>query len=185
MLHLLKYERVRALAKPLARMLAIPIATLQAEAPQDLLVIAVPLFAAREKQRGFNQTVLLADEAMRLLRSQQPGWRLQAGHRMLVRQRSTESQFQLSSSARRTNLRGAFSVPKAELVAGRDILLVDDIYTTGATARECSRTLLRAGARSVWVATLSRAQVETYTVWDEASFAASVQSRQATGVWQG
>lgn len=184
MLHLLKYEGVRNLARPLGRMLASAIAALEAEAPLDLLVIAVPLFPARERQRGYNQTVLLADEALSLLQRKQPERRLQAAHSMLVRQRSTESQFNLSPSARRTNLRGAFSVPKPELIAGRDVLLVDDIYTTGATARECSRTLLRAGAKSVWIATLSRAQVETHTVWDEASFAASVHSRQATGVWK-
>jgi adenine/guanine phosphoribosyltransferase-like PRPP-binding protein len=64
----------------------------------------------------------------------------------------------LSLSRRQRNLRGAFFVPDAELVRGRDVLLIDDIYTTGATARACSQALKRAGAARVWVATVARAQ---------------------------
>ncbi len=184
MLHLLKYEGVRAVAKPLGRMLAAAIVSLRAEAPPELLVLAVPLFPAKERQRGYNQTVLLAEEALRLLRRKQPEWGLRPAHGLLLRRRSTETQFQLSPAARRTNLRGAFFVPRPEQLHGKAVLLLDDIYTTGATARECTRTLLRAGATSVRVATLSRAQRQIATVWDEASFAASVHSRQATGVWQ-
>jgi predicted amidophosphoribosyltransferase len=56
-------------------------------------------------------------------------------------------------------------VPDASLVRGRDLLLIDDICTTGATARECARVLLDAGAASVWVATLARAQMEQFAHW--------------------
>jgi predicted amidophosphoribosyltransferase len=75
-----------------------------------------------------------------------------------VRQRATEAQAGLSSRERRLNLRGAFFVSNSEEVRGRHILLVDDIFTTGATARACSQTLIEAGAASVRVATLARAQ---------------------------
>lgn len=179
MLHLLKYERVRAVGAPLGRMLAITIADLEATAPREMTVVAVPLFASRERQRGYNQTVLIADAALALLAKAIPGWKLTADHALLVRQRATESQFRLSPTARRTNLRGAFTAPHPERVAGKDILLVDDIYTTGSTARECTRTLLRAGANSVIVATLSRAQADTYTTWEQDSFSASVSTAQA------
>ena len=57
---------------------------------------------------------------------------------------------------RRENLRGAFAVPQPELVKGREVLVVDDVYTTGATVSECARVLRRAGATKVWVATVAR-----------------------------
>lgn len=64
------------------------------------------------------------------------------------------------------NLRGAFFVAQPERIAGRSVLLLDDIYTTGATARECTKTLLEAGAARVWVATLARSQREGVAFWD-------------------
>ena len=64
---------------------------------------------------------------------------------------------------------GAFAVDRNGLPLGCEVLLVDDIYTTGATARECARVLRRAGARKVWVATLARAQTASVALWMEAS----------------
>jgi orotate phosphoribosyltransferase len=62
----------------------------------------------------------------------------------------------LTSHQRRENLRGAFAVARAAAVTGREVLLVDDVYTTGTTVTECARVLRRAGARQVWVATVAR-----------------------------
>ena len=84
-----------------------------------------------------------------------PG-RLQLAEGILVRTRETHSQIGLTSHQRRENLRGAFSVPRATEVTGREVLLVDDVYTTGTTASECARVLRRAGASRVWVATVAR-----------------------------
>ncbi|MHB1700211.1 MAG: ComF family protein [Acidobacteriaceae bacterium] len=177
MLHLLKYDRVRAVAVPLGAMLAQAIeAAASGIAPNErheMLVIAVPLFPARERERGFNQTILMCAAALGLLRKRRSDLPLTAHHAALVRTRATESQFRLNPEARRANLQGAFAVPQPERVRGKDILLVDDIFTTGSTARECATTLLRAGAASVHVATLSRAQSETSTLWDAASFGAT------------
>jgi phosphoribosylpyrophosphate synthetase len=78
-----------------------------------------------------------------------------------MRLRATESQAGLAPRARRINVRGAFSVSDPSKVAAQNILLVDDILTTGATARAAAQTLLKAGAASVWVATLARAQRST------------------------
>ena len=80
------------------------------------------------------------------------------------RQRRTDSQSGLSATAA-AHLRGAFFVAEPERIAGRSILLLDDIYTTGATARECTQTLLRAAAKSVYVATLARSQREGVVLW--------------------
>ena len=75
---------------------------------------------------------------------------------VLLRRRDTESQIGLTSHQRRENLRGAFAVSDPTRIANRDILLIDDVYTTGTTASECARVLLRAGAARVWVATVAR-----------------------------
>ncbi len=169
MVHLLKYEQVRSLARPLGRMLADAVELLAgevSEASEELLVVAVPLFGKKERGRGFNHAELLAGAALRRLRRTRPEWRLRSAHDLMQRVRETESQFGLTPHARRLNVRGAFAVRDADAVAGRDVLLIDDIYTTGATARACAQVLRRAGARSVLVATLARAQVETVAMWD-------------------
>jgi len=75
---------------------------------------------------------------------------------LLLRTRDTQSQIGLTSHQRRANLRGAFAVARAAEVTGREVLLVDDVYTTGTTATECARVLRRAGASRVWVATVAR-----------------------------
>lgn len=160
-LHLLKYEGRRRLARgPLGAWLAEAVGSLAGEAGDELTVIAVPLFGARERTRGFNQSVLLADAAIEHLRRARPQWKLTGAHAALVRVRDTDAQFGLNPQQRRHNLRGAFRVRLPECVRGREVLLVDDIMTTGSTARECARVLRRAGATKVWVATVARAQAE-------------------------
>jgi ComF family protein len=170
MLHLLKYERVAALADgKLGEWLAEAVLLLDDAGP-ELTVIAVPLFAARERQRGFNQSVLLADAAVARLKRLRPMKRFEAHHAAMVRVRDTEAQFGLKPRERRANLRGAFRVVDAEAVRGKEVLLIDDIMTTGATARECARVLMRAGAAKVWVATLARAQAESFSAGEVATW---------------
>jgi ComF family protein len=156
--HALKYDRLHPAARGLGRMLAHAIAQLAADAPRALLVIPVPLHRTRHAQRGFNQARSLAKEALAVLAQSHPAWRLTLASSALVRLRATESQAGLSPRERRLNLRGAFSVTDPAAVKGRHILLIDDIMTTGATARAASRALMQAGAASVWVATLARAR---------------------------
>ena len=166
LIHLLKYEGVRSAAKPLGRLLAQVIVSMDdgASMCRDLVVIAVPLFPAKQRQRGYNQSVLIADEAMIELRRGST-LTIQPAHSTLRRVRDTESQFGLTASGRRRNLRGAFAVADPAAIAGREVLLADDIYTTGATARECARVLRQAGAQKVWVATVARAQREMVASW--------------------
>jgi len=75
----------------------------------------------------------------------------------LIRQRETVPQAGLTRHQRRQNIRGAFAVSDAEAVRGRDILLIDDVFTTGTTISECARVLRRAGAATVYAATVARA----------------------------
>ena len=114
------------------------------------LVIPVPLHHRRLRTRGFNQAILLGRGL-----AQAHGLRLDC--RNLQRVRDTAPQFGLSVRQREENVKGAFALRRPELVAGRRVLLLDDVYTTGATAKECARMLKRAKAASIDVLTLARA----------------------------
>lgn len=156
-IHTLKYDRLHAAARPLGRMLAEAIAQLAGLAPGEMLVVPVPLHRSKHASRGFNQARALAVAALAVLRKTHPEWRLTLASSTLMRLRATESQAGLNPRQRRENLRGAFSVSDPAAVTAKHILLIDDILTTGATARAAARALHRAGAASVWVATLARA----------------------------
>ncbi len=167
LVHLLKYERVRGLERPLGAMLAGAVELLGEEIAGggEMLVVAVPLFGRKKRGRGSNHAELLANAAVRELKRRRPEWKLRAAHALLRRVRETKSQFGLTPRDRRANVRGAFAVRDGAAVAGREVLLIDDIYTTGATARACALALRGAGAERVLVATLARAQTESVAMW--------------------
>jgi ComF family protein len=175
LLHLLKFTRRQQIAEAvLGERLAAAILKLRSLTAEDLLVVPVPLFAARQRDRGFNQSQLLAQAALKRLRKLDPTWRLTLNTTAMQRIKDTRALYELNPAQRRRNLKGAFRIADPQAIAGREILLIDDIMTTGATARECSRTLLRAGAAKVWVATAAKAQPESLsnaeqhdvTTWD-------------------
>jgi ComF family protein len=151
LIHLLKYEQVRPAAAVLGRMLGEAVSGI--ESGSTWVVIPVPLHSRKLRQRGFNQSELIAQHAVKLTAG---SGRLVLHSRVLERRRETQSQIGLTRHQRRENLRGAFAVSRREEIAGREILLVDDVFTTGTTVSECSRVLLRAGASRVFVATVAR-----------------------------
>jgi ComF family protein len=160
LIHLLKYSGIRPAANVLGRMLAEAITGLEPSLDEaglfdegSIVVVPVPLHKAKSRQRGFNQAELIARTALKFYPARQ---RLQLAPDLLLRSRETSSQIGLTSHQRRANLRGAFAVGRRSEITGREVILVDDVYTTGATATECARVLRRAGARKVWVATVAR-----------------------------
>jgi ComF family protein len=116
------------------------------------LVVPVPLYSWRLWSRRFNQSAMLAHEVGRLAD-------VPVDCHALRRVRKTTSQVGLSPDQRRRNVAGAFKVPnsRASAVAGKSIVLIDDVITTGATADACARALRRAGAAKVDVLALARA----------------------------
>lgn len=121
------------------------------------LIVPVPLHPSRRRERGFNQSELLAVGLARALGRQRAGAAPQVAKDCLRRKRATPPQTGLSVAARRENLRGAFEVIKPDAIRGRSIVLVDDVMTTGATLSACARALKHAGAAQVMGFTLARA----------------------------
>ena len=162
-IHRFKYQGQRVLARPLGALLTAhlrdnsPSAADGSSAPpppsiplQQLdLICPVPLFPARQRARGFNQAELICRALSRATDIS-----LRTG--VLQRVRDTLPQVHLPASQRAANVRGAFAAPQPETVRGKTVLLVDDVFTTGATLRECARTLQRAGACAVFALALAR-----------------------------
>jgi len=144
-----KYGRKVSLGRPLGRLMARGCEEFLRECHADLIV-PVPLHAKRLRWRGFNQALLLAREVGLICR-------LPVDPFVLQRQKETVAQTKLSEGDRRRNVRGAFALRPDKSVKDLTVLVVDDVYTSGATVNECSRTLKRAGAKEAYVLTLARA----------------------------
>jgi ComF family protein len=151
MVYALKYRGWEAAAAPMGlRIAATPLPPDVAD--EAACVVPVPISAPRLRERGYNQAELLARAF-----ADATGRRL--SDRLLIRTRATESQIVLHPDERRANVAHAFAVPggRAREVRHEHLLLIDDVWTTGATALACAETLLDAGARAVSVLTFARA----------------------------
>lgn len=113
------------------------------------LLVPVPLHIKKLRERGFNQSLLLAKKIGEK-------YKLPVNFSLLKRCKFTLTQTGLNKAEREKNIKGAFEIADKKKVAGKDIILIDDVYTTGATINECARVLLKAGAQKVAVLTLAR-----------------------------
>lgn len=112
------------------------------------LIIPVPLHKSRLRERGFNQSLLLVKELSRLTR-------IPYGKRILLKKKPTTPQVELNFSEREKAIKGSFEIERKDYIEGKRILLVDDVYTTGATVNESSKVLINSGAKRVDVLTLA------------------------------
>lgn len=161
LIHALKYGNKIELAQPLGRLLWEAYVRFWDPGTVDL-VIPVPLHPQRMRRRGFNQSALMLASWPRFSGADPNGADSSVGagieiaRGILVRRRATAPQTGLGRRERRANIAAAFEIGDAANLHGRHILLVDDVFTTGATSAECARTLQKSGAARVDVLTVAR-----------------------------
>ncbi len=145
-IHQYKYRPCRALGRPLGSWMAKnirPVSDIDS-------IIPVPLHVTRLRHRGFNQALILAHELSNV-------FSLPLSFDNLKRVRPTRPQVELSGPERIKNVAGAFALRRPDEIRDSDVLLIDDVYTTGATMNECARVLKNAGASRVTALTIARA----------------------------
>lgn len=148
LVHSFKYNQQTHLRHPLALLTLQGMGSFLAD-NNPHLIVPVPLHRSRLRQRGFNQAVLLGRVLSRRLN-------LPLLPDSLVRTRPTEPQINLSATERKVNVKGAFTVKSPDQIAGKRILLLDDVMTTGSTMNECAKELKKAGAEMVTAVTIAR-----------------------------
>lgn len=157
LIHCFKYKGKIQLARPLGELLLMTFVRFWDIKDIDM-ILPVPLHPGRLRQRGFNQASLLIQNWQRIAR--RPFCDLshvRLEDDLLIRNKHTEPQSALGRAQRAQNIKNAFGLNGEKKIRGESILLIDDVYTTGATVNECGRLLLSSGARQVDVLTLARA----------------------------
>lgn len=144
----MKYRGVRTLVDPLGDLMIEHLRS-NGNLPEFDLILPVPLHRNKLRQREFNQAAGLARRIGKY-------FEIPVSTDNLQQIRSTKSQTKLTKTQRIANVKGAFRVKRADELNGKSVLLVDDVFTTGATVDECSKVLLAAGAKEVFVMTLAR-----------------------------
>lgn len=148
---LYKYRHVRILGRDLARLAYRALGRMEEIWIGTEALVPVPLHPKREKKRGFNQALVLARELGRLSG-------VEVVEKALVKIRNIAPQTSLEEvKERQKNVSGAFDIRAGEKIKGKVVLLVDDVYTTGSTIKECSSVLNRAGVEEVRALTIARA----------------------------
>lgn len=157
-IHVMKYKHITEAAEPLAK-IAEDFIGLSRLPLKNRVIIPIPLHKSRERKRGFNQAALIAEKISLV-------FNIPVASGALVRIKNTEPQFQINSrtsgdvgvkTAKAQNLCDCFEVPNPKQIARKQVLLVDDITTSGATLREAAETLKKAGARNIIALVIAKA----------------------------
>ena len=147
-IHLFKFEKRISLCKPLSKLIVDYM-------PDDMnfddydYIVPVPIHKRRLRERGFNQSTLLAKSIEKTVR-------LRVLENVIIKQKNTAPQSSFDREARQTNIKGAFKIHNADIIRDKHILLFDDVYTTGATIREVVNVLWNADPLEIDVLTLTR-----------------------------
>ncbi len=147
LIHRFKYGKKIPLGRRLAQRLGDAVAREKEFAGCDLIV-PVPLHRARYRERGFDQSEILAEGVSEVAN-------IPLARRILKRKKNTKDQTYLNAQQRAENVRDAFSISQPEIAKNKKLILVDDVTTTGATLNECARMLQDSGAKSIFSATLA------------------------------
>jgi ComF family protein len=148
--HALKYEGWSVIARDLAERMS------RLSWPRDVVdersvLVPVPLASARKRQRGYNQSALIAHDLGKK-------WQLSVREDLVARTRETKTQTRLTPEERRANVAGSFCIAgSAAPIAGAHVVIVDDVVTTAATLNSCAKVLYEAGARIISYVTFGRA----------------------------
>ena len=151
-----KYQKKLALAKPLEKILFSGFNEYFDPSNIDL-IIPVPLHASKLRQRGFNQSFLVIKNFIKMLKKINGQYKLEIDYNSLKRVKKTNPQIQFTAEQRKENVKNAFKIVNKEKIKNKKILLIDDVFTTGATSTEAASELLCAGALSVDVLVIARA----------------------------
>ncbi len=149
-IHHFKYEDLRSLAGPLGRLMAEGWLALAPHGLEPDVIVPIPLHPKRQRQRGYNQATLLARELGSSLGRP-------VAEDILVRTKATAPQVDLDVQERRDNVRDAFFCTSSDL-SGMQVMLVDDVCTTGATLESAGEALRNTGTTAIWAYTLARAR---------------------------
>ncbi|MFH1894357.1 MAG: ComF family protein [Patescibacteria group bacterium] len=166
LIHQFKYEPyTKELATSLALLIITHFNLIQKEfEKEEFIFVPVPLSRKKLKKRGFNQSEEIGKELAENLPARigcaegVAGGKIPLVADCLIKEKETPPQMELPKEERIKNIKGAFSVKNSEILKNKKILLVDDVYTTGATMEECSKILKRAGAKEVWGVVVARGE---------------------------
>lgn len=114
------------------------------------IIISVPMYKRKKNQRGYNQSELIAKEIAKKIEN------IEYRNDILLKIKNTPKQSSLNKEQRKENLKNAYVVNNNEYILNKNILIFDDIYTTGSTANECAKTLIEAGAKDVGILTIAK-----------------------------
>lgn len=153
LVHRLKYQRRIEYAPLMSLQMARLYADGKIPCDRPDVIVPVPLHKTRMRDRGFNQSALIARHFGKIQK-------VPVSESALLRTRSTPSQTSLKKGQRRKNVAGAFACKNPKQIIGKHVLLIDDVYTTGSTLNECARILKEAGAASVECLAYARAVLD-------------------------